>query len=159
VTCDFLVRLLATSEEHDVGIVGCDVSEPPPPLSGAGLSLFFQESRGSRRKVTLGIMTLNGDLWHALATMSRLDVEVKIMYCSLVDGAAEAFVECPQSDRGPVELYICDIDNQIIANSLTGSSRVTRFTPNYARTNDGYLVHGPSQQQGSGGFELAKPTH
>jgi hypothetical protein len=39
-TCDFIVRLLATSEEHDVYIRGCSdgVSNP---LSGAGLSLFF----------------------------------------------------------------------------------------------------------------------
>jgi hypothetical protein len=45
-TCDFMVRLLAASEHHDVSISGRN-STVAPPLSGAALSLFFQESRDS----------------------------------------------------------------------------------------------------------------
>jgi hypothetical protein len=75
-------------------------------------------------------MTLSEDLCRALATMSRLDVEVDIYNCVLAGDAAGVFVEClHQSDRGPVELNRFYIDSQILANALTGDSRVTRFTP------------------------------
>jgi hypothetical protein len=44
VTCDFLVRLLATCETDGVCIDG-SYNSVPPPIYGAGISLFFQESR------------------------------------------------------------------------------------------------------------------
>jgi hypothetical protein len=111
-TCDFIVRLLATSEEHGVYIRGCSdgVSNP---LSGAGLSLFFQESQSCLRHVTLNYMALDEEQCRALANMSRLDVKLDIYQCSLADDAAGAFVECLHSDRGPIELNYCGIDTQI----------------------------------------------
>jgi hypothetical protein len=125
-TCDFLVRLLATSDKRDVCIAGrCNAV--PLPLSGAALSLFLQESRSCLRKVTLYDMALTEDQCRALATMSRLDVELVMFFCSLVDDAAGAFVECLHSDKGPIKLNGCEIDNQILASALTGKSRVTRL--------------------------------
>jgi hypothetical protein len=134
-TCDFLVRLLATCESHGVSIEACH-STVPPPMSGAGLSLFFQESRSCLRQVTLYYMALSADQCRALATMSRLDVEVTISHCRLTDDAAGAFVESLHSDRGPVKLIDCNIDNQIIASALTGKSRVTKLKSYYLSTND-----------------------
>jgi hypothetical protein len=125
-TCDFLVRLCATSELPSVLIYAGD-GAVPLPLSGAALSLFFQESRSCLRHVTLEHMVLSEDLCLALATMPRRDVELDIFFCSLSDGAAGAIVECLQSDRGPVELSCCGIDNQILASALAGKSRVTRL--------------------------------
>jgi hypothetical protein len=49
----------------------------------------------------------------------------------LADDAAGAFVECLQSDKGPISLVCCDIAFQIIANALTGKSRVTRLQPDF----------------------------
>jgi hypothetical protein len=66
------------------------------------------------------------------ATMSRLDVEINMILCEVADDAAGAFVECLQSDRGPVNLEMCTIDSQILANALTGDSRVTGFQPDWA---------------------------
>jgi hypothetical protein len=63
------------------------------------------------------------------AAAYRLDVELEMCYCILLDGASGAFVECLQSDRGPVKLIDCPIDNQILASALTGKSRVTKLTP------------------------------
>jgi hypothetical protein len=90
-TCDFLVRLLATSEEHNLFIRGRYVTSEEhnlfirgrynsvsPPLSGACLSLFFQESRSCLRQVRLNRMVLSEDQCLVIATMSRLDVEVNI---------------------------------------------------------------------------------
>jgi hypothetical protein len=132
-TCDFAVRLLATCEERDLSIEGSGNSVP---LSGAGLSLFFQESRSCLRQVTLQSMALSEDQCLALATMSRLDVELNLNWCSLSNNAAGAFVECLQSDRGPVNLDCCRIDSQILANALAGDSRVTRFLPDFDETDD-----------------------
>jgi hypothetical protein len=127
-TCDFLLRLVATCEESYLFIDGSrrDVSTP---LSGAAISLFFQESRGVLRKVKLARMALNEYQCRALATMSRLDVELVIYLCLLADDAADSFIECLQSDRGPVELDLCAIDCQILTKALTGNSRVTRYMP------------------------------
>jgi hypothetical protein len=130
-TCDFLVRLLATCEQHNLLISGLD-SGVPPPISGAALSLFFQESRSCLRRVTFFQMALDADQCLALTTMSRLDVKLDICHCTLVDDAAGAFVECLQSDRGPVELNDCDIRSHVLASALTGNSRVTRFKPDDA---------------------------
>jgi hypothetical protein len=134
-TCDFAVRLLATCEQDDLYIIGsdCNVSTP---ISGAGISLFFQESRDSLQKFTLQSMALSEDQCLALATMSRLDVELTMERCSLSNNAAGAFVECLQSDRGPIKLHRCEIDTQIVANALAGKSRVTRFQPDFDDADD-----------------------
>jgi hypothetical protein len=133
-TCDFLVRLFATCEERDLRIIGS--SNPPPSLSGAALSLFFQESRSCLRQFTLQNMVLREDLCLALATMSRLDVELNVHGCCLPNGVAGAFVECLQSDRGPVKLGMCPISSQILANALTGDSRVTTLRPYFDEADD-----------------------
>jgi hypothetical protein len=135
-TCDFLVRLLATCEHHGVSIRGRRSNTVPSPLSGAALSLFLQESPSCLRQVTLYYMALSADQCRALATMSRLDVELKIIECGLVYDAAGAFVECLQSNRGPVDLYKCNIDSQILASALSGNSRVTKLKTHYPSTND-----------------------
>jgi hypothetical protein len=131
--CDLLVRLLATSELHEVEMSG---RFSTIPISGAGLSLFFQESRDNLRKVTLNYTALSEDQCRALATMSRLDVELNIGFCSLADGASDAFVECLQSDRGPVWLNRCDVGSQILASALTGDSRVARLWLGGSANND-----------------------
>jgi hypothetical protein len=134
--CDFMLHLSATCEHHDGCISGTDDNRVSPPLSGAALSLFFQDSRDSLQKVTLNHMVLSEDQCLALATMSRVDVELTMNGCRLSNNTAGAFVECLRSDRGPVELLYCEIDNQIPANALTGDSRVTKLEPNFVLAPD-----------------------
>jgi hypothetical protein len=83
--------------------------------------------------------------------MSGRDMELNLTHCSLVDNAAGAFVECLQRDGGPILLKRCGIKCQILASALTGGSRVSKLQL------DGCLVRGPSPQQGSGHFGLARP--
>jgi hypothetical protein len=87
-------------------------------------------------------MILNADLCHALATMSRLDMELAIHNCGLADDAVGAFVECLHSDRGPIELSCCHIDIQIIASALPGNSRAARLELSsiHRNTNDADMV-------------------
>jgi hypothetical protein len=125
-TCDFAVRLLATCENNGVTIQTL-CSREPASISGAGLSLFFQESRSCLRTVSLPFLDLNEDQCRALATMSRLDVGLNVYNCTLPDDAAGVFVESLQSDRGPVQLIDCKIYCQILASGLAGNSRGTKL--------------------------------
>jgi hypothetical protein len=131
-TCDFFLRLLATSGSDHLFIRQQHIMEArPPSISGAGLSIFFQESRSCLRKFELKDMTLSEDQCRALASMSRLDVQLDMFGCRLVDDAAGTFVECLHSDGGPVKLLECRIDSQILACALAGDSRVTSFKHQY----------------------------
>jgi hypothetical protein len=150
VTCDFLVRLLATSKnQQDAFLKGCpsnNLHAVATPISGAALSHFFQDSsrdNSKLRMVHFSGMALNKDQCLALATMPRRpdkDVEIRLSCCSLADddrgAVAAAFVDCLQSDRGPVSLYRCKIQSHILTNVLTGNSRVTRLTLGYYDMND-----------------------
>jgi hypothetical protein len=51
--------------------------------------------------------------------------------CRVLNDAEGAFVECLQSDRGPIDLCECQFDSQILPNALTGKSRVTKLMPPY----------------------------
>jgi hypothetical protein len=135
-TCDFLVRLLATCDQRELHIAGTSPNVPPP-VSGTALSFLFQECPDNLRQVKLGYMALSEGLCLALATTPRLDVELGMMECTLVDGAAGAFVECLQSERGgPVKLTMCEIDDRALARALIGNSRVTQIRSDYVGTND-----------------------
>jgi hypothetical protein len=129
-TCEFSLRLAAASELCEVCICRGGYDATPPTLSGAALSFFFQESRESLRKVTLDRMVLSAEQCLEFATMSRLDVELAMRFCILSNDAGGAFVECLQSDRGPIQLSQCRIDSQILASALAGNSRVVRLTLN-----------------------------
>jgi hypothetical protein len=65
-TCDIFLPLVATNDKMDVCIGG--IFNEVPPISGAGISIFFQESRKCLRQVKLTCMALNEDLCLALAT-------------------------------------------------------------------------------------------
>jgi hypothetical protein len=137
-TCDFVVRLLATSQEDDAFIEG-RVPFNSVPISGPSLSRFFQESHANLRKVTLKDMILNEEQIGALATTDfRPDMQVILRECSLSDdnGCHAAFVECLHRDRGPTVIDGCRIDCHVLAAALEGNSRVTRLWLYPASTRD-----------------------
>jgi hypothetical protein len=72
-----------------------------------------------------GVHALNEDQCRVLATIPRRDVELNLTRCGIADDAAGAFIECLQSDRGPIKLDRCSIDGQILARALAGNSCVT----------------------------------
>jgi hypothetical protein len=128
-TCDFVVRLLATSQEDDAFIEG-RVPFNSVPISGPSLSRFFQESHANLRKVTLKDMILNEEQIGALATTDfRPDMQVILRECSLSDdnGCHAAFVECLHRDRGPTVMDCCVIGYRVLAAALEGNRCVTRL--------------------------------
>jgi hypothetical protein len=155
-TCDFMVRLLATNEDHeDVFLKGCpsnNLHAVSTPISGAALSHFFQDSsrdNSNLRMVHFSGMALSEEQCLALATMpprlDKNDVEIRLSGCSLAgDGrgaAAAAFIDCLQSDRGgPVSLFRCKIRSHILTTVLTGKSRVTGIKLGYYDMSDPILM-------------------
>jgi hypothetical protein len=125
-TCDFVVRLLATSKDN--GKIEGYWDDFSAPISGPGLSCFFQESQDNLRRFRLENMILNEEQIRALATTEFLPgMEVILDYCSLSDGNGchAAFVECLHRDRGPTVVDWCNIDCHVLAAALEGNSRVT----------------------------------
>jgi hypothetical protein len=125
-TCDFAVRLLATTKEPAADIDGVRQSLSAGPY----LSRFFQESQDNLQQFTFKNMTLNEEQIRALATTeSRPTMEVILDDCSLSDdnGCPAAFVECPRHDRGPTQLISCNINCHVLAAALEGNIRVTRL--------------------------------
>jgi hypothetical protein len=132
-TCDCLLRLLATREEDDIFLKGryrrVRHNIMSLPITCAGLSRLFQESRDSLRTFTLENMTLNEDQCRALAIASRPTLEIALHNCSLPHGTdcENAFIECLQSDSGLIKLVRCRISCRVLSAGLTGNSRVTRL--------------------------------
>jgi hypothetical protein len=156
--CDFMVRLLATSEDHeDVFLKGCpsnNLHAVPTPISGDALSHFFHDSisrdNSNLRMVHFSGMALSEDQCLALATMPRCfhnnnDVEIRLSCCSLADdgrgAAAAAFIDCLRGDRGgPVSLFRCKVRSHILTNVLTGNSRVAGLKLGYYDISDPILM-------------------
>jgi hypothetical protein len=124
-TCDFGVRLLATSKKNDISIRG----RSSLSMSGPALSHFFQESQDNLQKFTLKDVILNEEQIRALATESRPEMEVILKHCILVRDSNwhAAFVQCLHRDGGPIRLNACQIDPHVLAAALEGNSRVTRL--------------------------------
>jgi hypothetical protein len=140
-TCDFAVRLFATSKENDTSIHGrYGSSFVPISISGPALSHFFQESQDNLRKFTLEDVLLNEEQIRALATTeSQPEMEIILKECKLLrdPGCHGAFVEYLHRDGGPIQLNRCEIDWHVLAAALEGNSRVTRLgLSSYMHTTD-----------------------
>jgi hypothetical protein len=123
---EFVLRLLPNSEQV-VRIEFCnDDIQCPLPITGPALSRFFEQSDAQRVELT-GLILLEAQC-HVLMTAPRSNMEVQLQYCILLDepGCRDAFIQCLQSDGGPMELDRCQIDCQTLADALAGNSRVVK---------------------------------
>jgi hypothetical protein len=128
--CDFLLGLLARSQQQYIHIGYCTDggTYTPFPIAGPTLSNFLQQIHN--RKVTLAGIILEEDQCHALATVSSPDLEITLERCTLVlgdTGCQDAFIECLQCDKGPTELDRCLFSSYILTTALTGNTRVVKL--------------------------------
>jgi hypothetical protein len=122
-TCDFLVLLMPRNTMNYFklfystrsGLIFDRFSVP-----SATLSRLMVESHGNLRELEMEYLTLEEEQVHLLATASP-NLDVKLCCCTIPDAAGNAFIECLQSNRGPTELYKCQIDAQILATALRGN--------------------------------------
>jgi hypothetical protein len=129
--CDCVLCLLGTCEESHVNVSGIYSGFVSCPLhiSGPCLSRFFEERRNNLTSFTFENVILGQEHMRALATVSLPTRELILCECSLSDdtGSRDAFVECLQRDRGPTELIRCVLGFRILADALSGNSRVVRL--------------------------------
>jgi hypothetical protein len=126
-TCNFLVRLLATSDQCDVYLQGS--SRALSPICGPALSHFFEHGGENLRAVTLRDMIFNEEHIRVLASAPQHKLQLALRDCKFSDGDASknALLQWLQSGRGPTELYRCAIDSAVVAGALKGNSRLDRL--------------------------------
>jgi hypothetical protein len=136
-TCECLVRMLGTSDQREV-LIGYGWRFFNLDVTGPTLARLFEQSRDNLRRVTLENIDLTEDQIRALATVSASDLKISLRHCGLASGAGchAAFIECLQSDRGPTELLSCNIDRRILAEAITGNTRVVSLKLAPAREDD-----------------------
>jgi hypothetical protein len=126
-TCNFLIRLLAISEQRDVYLQGS--SRTQSPLDGASLSHFFEHGREHLRAVTLRSMIFNEEHVRVLAAPPQQKLQLALRDCKFSDGDASknVLLQWLQSGQGPTELYRCVLDSNVVADALRGNSRLRRL--------------------------------
>jgi hypothetical protein len=126
-TCNFLVRLLAISEQRDVYLQGSN--RALSPIDGPALSHFFEHGRENLRAVTLRDMIFNEEHTRVLAAPPQHKLQLALRDCRFSDGEASknALLQWLKSGRGPTELYRCVIDSNVVAETLRGNSRLGRL--------------------------------
>jgi hypothetical protein len=124
-TCNFLIRLLASSEKRAVYMKGS--SRPLLPVSGPALSQLFDHSRGSLREVTLRDMILNEEHIRILASSPLQELVLRGCRFSDNEACRTAFRHWLQSGGGPTELYRCLIDSDVLSDAMRGNSRLGKL--------------------------------
>jgi hypothetical protein len=125
--CNFLIRLLAISEQRDVYLQGS--SRALSPIDGPALSHFFEHGRENLHAVTLRDMVFDEEHIRVLAAPPQQKLQLALRDCRFSDGDASknVLLQWLQSGRGPTELYRCVIDSNVIAGALRGNIRLGRL--------------------------------
>jgi hypothetical protein len=158
-TCNFLIRLLASSDKRAVYMKGS--SRPLLPISGPTLSQLFKYNRGNLREVTLRDMIFNEEHIRVLASAAPQELELVLRACRLSDDEAcrNAFRQWLQSGGGPTELYRCVIDSDVLSDAMRGNSRLGKLllSPEKASTADdselSFLVSALAENKGLKDFD------
>jgi hypothetical protein len=158
-TCNFLIRMLASSEKRAVYMKGS--SRPLLPISGPTLSQLFEHSRGTLREVTLREMILTEEHIRVLAIAAPQEVALVLKACKFSDDEAcrNAFRHWLQSGEGPAELYRCVIDPDVLSDAMRGNSRLGKLllSPERASTADdselSLLVNALAENKGLTDFD------
>jgi hypothetical protein len=79
--------------------------------------------------LTITNIAMDEDQIRALGTvsLSRPDLEIKLVSCRISGASADALVEILKQNQGPTELRGCDIDYVILADGLRGNSRLKKL--------------------------------
>jgi hypothetical protein len=119
---NFLVRLLAASEERNVDRLGHRLALLP--VSGPALSYLFERGREHLVKVSFGKMILNDEHVRALAITPCHELQLVLTWYSLpdIDACRNTFIQWLQSGGGPTGLNGCH--SHILEDSLKGNSRL-----------------------------------
>jgi hypothetical protein len=114
--CDVVVRLLAVSVLHRAFLNG-------PYINAPTLEYLMQHCQ-SLKVLSLVDLEMDEDIIRVLGAYSRPDLEIELVSCKTTSAGASALAEVLGRNQGPTKLYLCKIENLVLANGLRGNSRL-----------------------------------
>jgi hypothetical protein len=132
--CNVVLRLLAVSVVHALIIDewSCHDGE----LNNAFALAYLIEHCQSLKVLSLTTLTIDEDHCRDLGAYSRLDFEIVLHCCTIMDAGANALAEVLGCNQGPTKLDRCRIDNVVLANGLRGNSRLNILKPRFSNNPD-----------------------
>ena len=131
---DFLLGLLARIEQADSpgNIIALNASAEvcPFPFSGPALEAFLTNANDNLEGLELEGFDFSKSHFLAMANApASLNLHLLFEECKIGDSAAEAFLQCLQSNRGPTSLVKCEIETAVMVSALCGSKRLKQLQP------------------------------
>jgi hypothetical protein len=130
--CDIVVRLLAASVVHSVGLTDWN----PALFIHAPTLEYLMEQCQSLKVLALSRLEMDEDHCRVLGAYSRPDLEIVLDSCTITDAGASTLVEVLRRNQGPTKLDDCEIDNVVLANGLRGNSRLKSLEPSLSEDSD-----------------------
>jgi hypothetical protein len=124
--CDVVLRLLAVSVVHSVQLTDWST---PDFFINAPILAYLMEQCQSLKVLTLKDLKMDEIRCRVLGDYSRPGLEIVLNDCRITSAGACALAEVLGRNQGPTKLYLCEIDNSVLANGLRGNSRLKSFTP------------------------------
>jgi hypothetical protein len=135
---DVVLRLLLADEVYELKLGPCvRTSRFRDEAFFNAASLAYQmEQRHSLKALTLDQIALNEDLVRVLGDFSRPGLEIKLNRCRIKGAAAAGLAQVLGRNQGPTKLYLCEIDNFVLANGLRENSRLKSLSPRFSINQD-----------------------
>jgi hypothetical protein len=135
--CDIVVRLMAVSVVQSV-IMDNKMSsfEGTGTFVNAPTLEYLMEQCQSLKVLLLVELEMDENHCRVLGAYSRPDLEIVLRHCRFTTAGASALVEVLGRNQGPTKLYICYIDNVVLADGLRGNSRLKSLRPCFSRDFD-----------------------
>jgi hypothetical protein len=121
--CDVVLRLLAASAVHSV-VLDEWSSRDIRALTNAASLAYLMERCQSLKTLMLVCLELDESHCRVLGVHSRPDLEIVLDSCTFTSAGTSALVEVFGRNQGPTELYLCYLDNFVLANGLRRNSRL-----------------------------------
>jgi hypothetical protein len=127
--CDVVLRLLAGSVVQSVCLSGWRC---PGFLINAPALTYLMEQCQSLKLLSLENLEMDEDHIRVLGTYSRPDLEILLVGCKITSAGASSLAEVIGRNQGPTKLYVCYIDNLVLADGLRRNSRLKSLRPRFS---------------------------
>jgi hypothetical protein len=125
--CDVVLRLLAASVVHSV-ILDNSHSHYGALISAPSLAYLLEQCQ-SLKFLSLEDLEMDENHCRALGAYSRPGLEIVLTHCAITGAGTSVLAEVLGRNQGPTKLFICAMDNVVIADGLRGNSRLKIFRP------------------------------
>jgi hypothetical protein len=132
--CDVVLRLLAASAVHSVAI--SQWKSLDTALTNAASLAYLLDQCQNLKALTLECLVMDEDHCRVLGACSRPDLEIVLDSCTFTSAGTSALIEALGRNQGPTKLERCYFDNSVLANGLTGNSRLKSLRLRFCNSRD-----------------------